>query len=773
MGESDTAGVDAADRHGRRRDRPTRAAAPARLPRRLPRRAGPVIGAVAVVAGVSFAVGATALRLAGVAGLAALAAGVLLHRRVDDRGTLDPILVIGLGVAVLAVTQGGLTDLHGVGWASALALLAYPLLTRGMSRLFATRLPGRESDLFVQAGLAALATGVTLAILTAGAGGAPRHHVLLPVVLAALDGGLLAITARLVLLPGERVTTYRFLALAVVALLASHLCVIMILVWGPGHAGQVLRLLGIAAFVLFAAASLHPSAKLLEEPIDGDAPTFSPAHLTLIVIATLSGPAAVGVHVLRHQPVSRTTAVGAALVAIMLAAYTGSLLRDRAEAEHRVQHDELTGLPNRTLLFDRISRALAHARRSGTPVAVMFIDLDRFKWVNDTFGHGMGDALLRVVGQRLQATLREEDTVARLSGDEFAVLLPHVSGPDGVVTVAEKVRDLFRAPIEIDGERIPTTASIGIALYPYDGAEPEELVASADAAMYRAKEAGRNTFEIYSTELANRAQERLAVEAALLTAIERGELVLHYQPVFDVATARVVSAEALVRWQHPEQGLILPGGFVPIAEQSDLVVTLGSAVLAAACRQIAAWSRAGMPPLSIAVNVSARQLRHELADLVASNLRATGIDPSRLVLELTETAAVDDVERVAATLSEVQRMGVRWAIDDFGTGYCSLMYLSRLPVDSLKIDKSFVQSTAPADESIVTAIIAMGHGLGLTVVAEGVERVEQLKTLSARGCDRVQGFLLARPLPADQFEQFVRRQYAGEAPAATPVLTVT
>jgi diguanylate cyclase (GGDEF)-like protein len=735
-----------------------------RLARRLPASAAPVIGATATVVLVGGLIGATPVRLVGVAGVAAVATGVLLHRRVIDRGALDPVLVIGLGIAVLALTQGGLSGLSGVTWASAAALIAYPPLARGLMRLFAARLSGRESDVLVQAGLAALAAGVTLSVLTAGLtagnGKTTSAHLLLPIVVTSLDVGLLTIAVRLALLPGDLITAYRYLVLAIAYLLGAHLSMVMNLVWGPQHLGPLLTLLGVGAFVLFGAAFLHPSVKRLEDPIDGDPPTFSPGHVILVVIAMVLGPAAVGLHVVRHEAISRTTAVGAALVALMLATYMGSLLWDRAAAEHRGQHDELTGLPNRALLHDRISRALAHARRSGSPVAVMFIDLDRFKWVNDTFGHGAGDTLLRLVGERLQSTLRDEDTVARLAGDEFAVLLPHVSGPDGVVTVAERMRDLFAVPLEVGGERIPMTASIGVAMYPYDGEEPEQLIARADAAMYRAKEAGRNTFEIYSPQLASRAQERLALESSLITAMERGELVLHYQPIFDVVSARVVGAEALVRWQHPEQGLIMPGGFVPIAEQSDLVVTLGSTVLSTACRQMAEWSRSGMPPLSISVNVSARQLRHGIADLVAANLRTTGVDPSRLVLELTETAAVDDVDRVASTLSEVGNMGVRWAIDDFGTGYCSLMYLSRLPVDSLKIDKSFVQSSAPADESIVSAIIAMGHGLGLTVVAEGVERIDQLKLLSAKGCDRVQGFLFGRPLPPLEFEQFVRRQYA-------------
>jgi diguanylate cyclase (GGDEF)-like protein len=736
-----------------------------RAPRALPPGAALVAAVPVVFAAAVAAVGFTPVRVAGVLAVAAMAAGVVLHRRVGDRGVFDPVVLIGGGLMALVLTQGGLSDVKGAGWATAFALLAYPLLTRGFARLFSARAPGRDADLFVQAGLAALATGVALSVMTAGAAPHVRHAVLLPIVLASLDAGLLAIAARLLLLPGERVPAYTALAAGQAALLAAHLSLIAVIMRG-GADVIVVELLAAVTFTLFGAAALHPSCRVLDDPVDGDLPAFSGRHLALVIAATLLGPLSVGAQVARHQPVSRTTALGAALVALMLAAYMASLLRDRATAEHRVHHDELTGLPNRTLLMDRIARAIAHARRSGAPVAVLFIDLDRFKWVNDHYGYGTGDALLRLTAERLGHALRDEDTVARMGGDEFGVLLPHVSGTDGVVTVAEKLLELFRAPVDIGGERFVATASVGVAIYPYDGDDPDSLIATADAAMYRAKTAGRDAFELHSAELASRAQERLAVEVALLSAIQHGELVLHYQPVFDLRTRAVVGAEALVRWQHPEQGLIMPGGFVPVAEQSDLVVTLGAAVLDNACEQLAKWADAGLPPVSVAVNVSARQLRQGMADLVAAALRTAGADPASLVLELTETAALDDLDHMAAALGEIRRMGVRWAIDDFGTGYCSLTYLSRLPVDTLKIDKSFVQSAAPADESIVAAIIAMAHGLGLTVVAEGVERPEQLSTLMARGCDLVQGFLLGPPLPAHQFEAFVRQQAALGAQAS-------
>ncbi|HZQ58343.1 MAG TPA: diguanylate cyclase, partial [Acidimicrobiales bacterium] len=649
-----------------------------RTPRRLPRGAAVALAAPVLLAAVSALLGFTALRVAGVLAEAAIAAGVVLHRRLVDRRTLDPVVLLGLGLAVLVVTQAGLSDLTGTTWATPCALLAYPLLTRGLARLFSARLGGGDADMFVQAGLAALATGVALSVVTSGLPVTTRHLVLLPIVLASLDAGLVTMAVRL-LLPGDRPAASGFLAAGLVALLAAHLALVAVLAHAgahgalvgthvaahrpapapahaPAHARQ-LPLLAVLALALFGAAALHPSARAVDEPVEGDPPGPSPRHLALVIAATVMGPAAIAAEVLRHRPVSRTTAVGAALVAFMLAAYMASLLRDRADAEHRVHHDELTGLPNRALLVDRAARAIAHARRSGMPVAVLFIDLDRFKWVNDRFGHATGDALLRLTAERLLGSLREEDTVARLGGDEFGVLLPHVSGTDGVVTVAEKVRDVFRQPVEVGGERFVPTASVGVAIYPHDGDDAEALLATADAAMYRAKAAGRDTFELHSSELASRAQERLAVEVALLAAIEHGELVLHYQPVFDVRSRAVVGAEALVRWQHPEHGLIPPAGFVPVAEQSDLVVTMGAAVLDAACWQLAAWDQAGMPPLSVAVNVSARQLRHGMADMVATALRSWGVDPSRLVLELTETAAFDDLDRMAAALGEIRDMG--------------------------------------------------------------------------------------------------------------------
>jgi EAL domain-containing protein (putative c-di-GMP-specific phosphodiesterase class I) len=331
----------------------------------------------------------------------------------------------------------------------------------------------------------------------------------------------------------------------------------------------------------------------------------------------------------------------------------------------------------------------------------------------------------------------------------------------------------FAKPITIAENRVVVTASMGIAISVIDGTTPESLLASADAAMYRAKDSGRNSYEVFDAHLSTRAHERLETETALLAALERDELVAHYQPIVDLATGRIVGAEALVRWNHPERGLLFPGHFVPVAEQSDLVIAMGQQVLDAGCAAAVRWGRAGYESLSVSVNVAARQFRYDLETAVTSALRRSGLDPSRLILELTESAAVDNIDIVAATLDELRQIGVRAAIDDFGTGYCGLRYLSALPVDTLKIDKSFIQSMTPANASIVAATIAMAHSLGLGVIAEGVETDEQRKFLAARDCDRIQGYLIAKPIPEDEFLDLVRVMNgpgSHSAPASIDVL---
>jgi diguanylate cyclase (GGDEF)-like protein/PAS domain S-box-containing protein len=430
-------------------------------------------------------------------------------------------------------------------------------------------------------------------------------------------------------------------------------------------------------------------------------------------------------------------------------------ITERKRAEEQIKnlayHDSLTGLPNRRLFQDRLSVAIAQAHRSGQPLAVIYLDLDRFKPVNDSLGHAAGDRLIQDVAERLRTCLREGDTVARLGGDEFTLLLPGVSQVVDVARVAEKVLDTLRLPFQIEGREIFATASIGISLYPEDGRDAETLVKNADAAMYRAKQQGRDNYQLYAPALNASALERLALESNLRHALAKDELLIHYQPVLELATGRVRAMEALLRWQHPDLGLVPPAEFISLAEVTGLIIAFGPWVLRTACAQTRAWQEAGHTELGVAVNLSARQFQHP--DLVAQVRRAleeTKLEPAFLELEITEGSAMHG-EAAVQTLRELKALGVRVAIDDFGTGYSSLSYLRRFPIDTLKIDRSFIADITrdPDDAAIATAVIALAHTLKLRVVAEGVETDEQAAFLSARRCDHVQGFLFGVPLPAE------------------------
>jgi diguanylate cyclase (GGDEF)-like protein/PAS domain S-box-containing protein len=430
-------------------------------------------------------------------------------------------------------------------------------------------------------------------------------------------------------------------------------------------------------------------------------------------------------------------------------------ITERKRAEEQIKslayHDVLTGLPNRRLFQDRLSVAVAQAHRSGQRLAVLYLDLDRFKPVNDSFGHAAGDRLIQVVAERLRTCVREGDTVARLGGDEFTLLLPGVSQVVDVARVAEKVLDTLRSPFQIDGREIFATASIGISLYPEDGQDVETLVKNADAAMYRAKQQGRDNYQLYAPALNATALERLALESDLRHALAQDELVIHYQPVLDLATGRVQAMEALLRWQHPKLGLLPPEEFISLAEVTGLIIPFGLWVLRTACAQTREWQEAGHAELGVAVNLSARQFQHP--DLVAQIRRAleeTKLQPAFLELEITESSAMHG-EAAGHTLRALKALGVRIAIDDFGTGYSSLRYLRRFPIDTLKIDRSFIADITrdPDDAAIATAVIALAHTLKLRVVAEGVEIDDQVAFLSARRCDHAQGFLFGAPLPAE------------------------
>ena len=421
---------------------------------------------------------------------------------------------------------------------------------------------------------------------------------------------------------------------------------------------------------------------------------------------------------------------------------------------HMATHDELTGLANRALLLDRLERALLTASSSGGLVAVLLLDLDRFKVINDSIGHAFGDKVLFSIARRLESLVKKGDTIARLGGDEFVLLLTEMARPEEVSQLAAEVLENLTAPFTIDGREVILTASIGISLSPGDSLDGPTLIRDADIAMYRAKKNDRNTYAFYSKEMNQQITRALEMESALRQALDRHEFLLHYQPKVDLASGRIVGCEALVRWHHPERGLVSPADFIPLAEETGLIIPLGLWVLMEACRQARVWQQQGFDRFSVAVNLSARQFhRGDLEKVLEEVLRDIQLPPDLLELELTESMVMQAPETAKRTMLALKDLGVSLSLDDFGTGYSSLNYLRRFPVDCLKIDRSFIRDvvTDPAGASMVASIIDIAHNLGLSTVAEGVETEEQLAFLRGCGCDVLQGYLFSPPLPASQF----------------------
>lgn len=416
-------------------------------------------------------------------------------------------------------------------------------------------------------------------------------------------------------------------------------------------------------------------------------------------------------------------------------------------------HDALTGLPNRRLFNDRLEVAIATAARKKQRLALLFLDLDNFKHVNDGLGHAAGDELLQETACRLRRKVREEDTVARLGGDEFIMLLVGVQEPEYAAVVAQRILDDLAQPFRLRGREFYLSASVGITLFPDDGSEGETLVANADMAMYRAKAAGRNNYKLFTPALNEKVQRRMSLETALRQAIGNQEFLVHYQPKVELAGGRVVGMEALVRWERPGHGLVSPGEFIPLAEDTGQIVPIGRWVLEQACRQAKAWHDRGHHDLAISVNLSPRQFQQkDLVPMVTDTLGSSGLDPRSLELEVTESMLMSSVDEAIVTLDELSSLGVRLSMDDFGKGYSNLYYLKHFPMDTLKIDRSFVRDVATEvdDASIVDTIISMSRSLKLNVIAEGVENTDQLRFLRERSCDQMQGFLFSRPLPPDE-----------------------
>jgi len=487
-----------------------------------------------------------------------------------------------------------------------------------------------------------------------------------------------------------------------------------------------------------------------------------------------------GTEVPIEASVSRSLAGGAPQYTVILRDITARK-RFESRIEYLATHDGLTDLANRNLIRDRIAQAIGHARRAGSHLALMFIDLDRFKVVNDGFGHPFGDLLLRAAGERFSSALREDDTVARLGGDEFLILLTDLHRTSDVYIVAQKILDALERPFALEGREVHLNASIGVSLYPQDGEDFDTLLGHADVAMYRAKDLGRGTYQFFTPAMSAGLKQRVEREAQLRHALERSELQLAYQPKVDLASGAISGAEVLLHWSHPELGIVTPANFIPLAEETGLIVPIGEWVLRSACAQAKAWGDAGLPPVAMAVNLSARQfLHHDIVALVESVLADTGLPPGQLELELTETLIARDVEKVAATVQRLHSAGVRFSIDDFGTGYSNLSQLQRFRVDRLKIDQTFVRNLSASrnDAAIALAIISLARALDLKVIAEGVETAEQCAFLRKHGCDEIQGYYFSRPVPAETFagmlragKRLARQGFPLKAPAPSPAST--
>ncbi|MFZ5585856.1 MAG: putative bifunctional diguanylate cyclase/phosphodiesterase [Thermodesulfobacteriota bacterium] len=446
------------------------------------------------------------------------------------------------------------------------------------------------------------------------------------------------------------------------------------------------------------------------------------------------------------------------------------VLRHLGQAEDQIDqlaylalHDPLTSLPNRAYFYQRLQSALAHARRRRVGLALLYLDLDNFKTINDSLGHGVGDRLLCEIAVRLKACLRTEDAVARLGGDEFILLLTDVDGSEGAEAVARRILGQVAQPMQVGGHELQVSVSIGITVYPRDGMDSETLVKNADLAMYRAKEQGKRSFHHYTQDLHTQASRRLVMESNLRKGFQRGEFVVFYQPKWDVAGGRISGMEALLRWNRPELGLVGPGEIIPLAEETGLIVPIGEWVLVQACRMVRELAAEGREGLRVAVNLSARQLlwQHDFVDMVEMVLAEVGLDPSCLELEVTESVVMHNLDAAVAIMKRLGQLGVRLSLDDFGTGYSALACLKRFPLHALKLDRSFVTEVPTSRDStaIVGAIIAMAHSLGLEVVAEGVENRQQMEFLLSRQCSLMQGFLFSPPVPPDQLRELCRQPW--------------
>lgn len=526
---------------------------------------------------------------------------------------------------------------------------------------------------------------------------------------------------------------------------------------------------------LVAAGAADKSMSLYEEPAGPAGARLNRLRLANLIVPVVIGPILLTLAVRQMVPLSvGAISMFSVMLSLLVVVHLIGMVQARASSTHWASHDKLTGLPNRALFRERAAQALDRSRKLDGSVAVMYLDLDRFKNINDSMGHEAGDQLLEQVAKRVLSCVDAGDTVARLGGDEFAILLPYVEGEDVPAKLSRRLLRKFSEPFQLKPRPVFMSPSIGIAVSE-NSTSLETLLTQADTAMYRAKESGRNNYAIWSQEMNEASKQRLLLETHLHSAIANDELRLLYQPKVELATGRVVGVEALIRWHHPSLGVISPSVFIHLAEESGLINQIGEWVLQTACQQGRAWYESGFRDLTVAVNLSSRQFQQQsVADLVSRVLRTTQLPPQLLELELTESVAMSGDHATLSTLNDLRDMGVRCTIDDFGTGYSNLSYLSRFPIDALKIDKSFVaQIDKTGDKAIVVAIIAMAHGLGLEVVAEGVETIEQAEFLSSQNCDLMQGFLFARPLPPNEIDSLMMLENVANGPGRLGISSYT
>jgi diguanylate cyclase (GGDEF)-like protein len=676
---------------------------------------------------------------------------------------------LGLGAGLVCVAIGGLLQAAGaggpptqVGGSMILSTVGGLLAIAGLVALIHQRLPERSADSLAEALLSTLALGFVILALVVVPSHGWRPGSQVPAIVAPLfDMILLWLVCSLVSLTERHPTTYRYLIAGFACLFLANAGYSALALAGDRQSSGFLQTVALVGTCLWGAAFLHRSRKVAFDPVPLRSVRPRGVRVAmlvavgLVVPAVLSAESVLGIH--DRQP---ALMIGSTLLPTLLVLYLLHQVFTHAAAEYRAQHDSLTGVCNRLLFEDRLQRALVQADRANSAVSVMFLDLDRFKDINDSLGHAVGNDLLKAVVKRLQGCLREHDTLARFGGDEFTFLIPDSGRKDGhIVDFAERLLERFEDPFSVGGRQLTVKASIGVAVSPWDGADADTLLKHADTAMYQAKAAGRNTYQVFDSAMSARARLRFALEDSLRAAVETGRLAVHYQPKLDMASGDIIGVEALARWRHPSLGFIPPWAFIPLAEETSLVATLGEWVLDVACRQAQGWQDQGLPAIPVAVNLSPRQFAHQpVVEMVTRVLKRTGLDPSLLELEVTESVLMERVDEVVASLNELRSLGVRCSIDDFGTGYSALTYLAEMPIDAIKIDRSFIQRIdgEANGASIVGAVIALAHSLNLVVVAEGVETDQQLQFLDAHGCDQVQGFRFSPPVPAAEIVELIR-----------------